>query len=466
MTQIASTTIEPYAENGEPGDFVNMKIVRWFFIASLMGLIFSMLAGMIFSLQFFGSYPFVAVEWMSPGRWRMVHTHSVIYGFIFNGLLGSIFWVVPRQTSRPVLCKKISWLIFYLWQIVVIVSITGLICGHAQAIHWSETPEYIDPVVQLVLLLLAVNFLPSMFSCEKKMGTSLLFIMTAMVYAIPAYALNHFLPQHNLGSTSSLETPGLFTNDLMGVMILPLSWGLILYFVPAVLNKSLWSHKLSLAGFWLYIVFYPLKGILLFFFGTDSGYQPYEQTMKIIVFDLLALTIIINFLGTIRGSFKQLRSDIATRWFTVGMFSFAVFCLLQTVEVSQEFQQMIQFSDWGVANLHLMMFGVIGFWILGFMTCLFPRLLGASDWYRPGFNALHFWCTTLGLFIMVIDLAYVGWIQGKMWDDILPWESALEFSMPFWILRTMIGTLLFVGLFPFFVNILMTGIFKRRMDTE
>ena len=47
----------------------------------------------------------------------------------------------------------------------------------------------------------------------------------------------------------------------MGLFVTPLGWGLMYYFVPILLKKPIWSHGLSLVGFWGLAFFYPLNGI-------------------------------------------------------------------------------------------------------------------------------------------------------------------------------------------------------------
>ena len=97
----------------------------------------------------------------------MVHTNGVAYGFIANAFLGALHWAVPRLTLRPVLNRGLSWFIFFAWQGILLATVVGLLLGHAQAVEWGETPIWIDPVAQLGLILVAVNFLPPIFSTSS-----------------------------------------------------------------------------------------------------------------------------------------------------------------------------------------------------------------------------------------------------------------------------------------------------------
>jgi cytochrome c oxidase cbb3-type subunit 1 len=66
---------------------------------------------------------------------------------LFNNFIAALLWIVPRLTGKPVLSKKLSWFVFWAWQVIVGATAVGLIGGQAQAIEWGETPVWIDPVV-------------------------------------------------------------------------------------------------------------------------------------------------------------------------------------------------------------------------------------------------------------------------------------------------------------------------------
>ncbi len=156
---------------------VEERLVLWYFGAALTYLTISMLAGLLMALQLVHWNPLRGIELLSPGRWRMVHTNAIAYGFLANAFLGALHWVVPRLTLRPVLSRPLSYFIFIAWQIVVVSTAVGILLGQAQGIEWGETPVWIDPLAQLGLLLLAINFMAPIAArqgrpCTSRCGTS------------------------------------------------------------------------------------------------------------------------------------------------------------------------------------------------------------------------------------------------------------------------------------------------------
>src|SRR5688572_6967848 len=83
-------------------DLVEERLVCWYFLAALTYLTISMLGGFLMAFQLIRHNPLEGIELLSPGRWRMVHTNAIAYGFLANAFLGILHWVVPRLTLQPV----------------------------------------------------------------------------------------------------------------------------------------------------------------------------------------------------------------------------------------------------------------------------------------------------------------------------------------------------------------------------
>ena len=82
-------------------DLVDERLVFWHFMAALIFMGALMLGGLLMALQLLRLNPFTGIELLSPGRWRMIHTNAIAYGFIANAFLGVLQWVVPRLTLHP-----------------------------------------------------------------------------------------------------------------------------------------------------------------------------------------------------------------------------------------------------------------------------------------------------------------------------------------------------------------------------
>ncbi|MCK6457084.1 MAG: cbb3-type cytochrome c oxidase subunit I [Phycisphaerae bacterium] len=431
---------------------VDRPLVFAHLVAAMVFLAVSLLAGFLFSMQFLQHYPLPQHEIFSPGRWRLVHTNGVAYGFLANAFLGGLYWAVPRLTLRPVLHRGLSWFLFVAWQAIVLATAVGLLAGHAQALEWGETPVWIDPVALLGLILVAVNFLVPISCLSGPMYVAIWYFIAAFVWTVLVYAMGNFLPQYFVGGAAAGAIAGLFIHDLVGLFVTPLGWGLMYYFVPVILKKPIWSHGLSLVGFWGLAFFYPLTGIHHFLYSPIPMFLQHGAVITTIAIELVVTTVIVNFFMTLSGRGDALRTSMPIRWFYTGMVFYFTTCLQCAFQTTLAFQRIIHFTDWVVGHAHLVMLGVFGFWLLGMMVYLIPRVVGTAGWYSDVLNSWHYWLTMLGTLVMFLDLLVAGVVQGYMWRELSPWDEVLAASVPFWFVRAVSGTAILIGQFLFFYN--------------
>jgi cytochrome c oxidase cbb3-type subunit 1 len=451
------------------GRLVLERLVFWYFVVALGYMAVSLVGGLIMSLQLLNHNPLRGMELFSPGRWRMVHTNAIAYGFIANAFLGVLHWAVPRLTLKPVLGVGLSWFIFVAWQIVVLGTAFGILLGptlglrylQAQGVEWGETPMLIDPLAQTGLLLVMLNFLAPIVRTKGPMYVSLWYFTAAFPWTFLTYAMGNFIPQYFLGGTGSGALTGLFIHDLVGLFVTPIGWGMMYYFVPILMNRPMWSHGLSLVGFWGLAFFYPLTGIHHFLYTPIPMFLQYGAVISTIAVEFVVATVIINFAGTAWGHHDMVLRSIPLRWFFTGAVFYFITCLQCAFQVTLTFQQLIHFTDWVVAHAHLVMLGVFAFWIFGAMTYLFPRLLGVN-WYSERLLEYHYWLSASGMLVMFLVLTFAGIFQGWSWAALQMWEDSLRVSEPFWATRLVAGLALIAGQFCFWWNVYKTWQLSRQ----
>jgi cytochrome c oxidase cbb3-type subunit 1 len=433
-------------------ELVINRLVCWYFLAALIYLFASFAGGLLMALQLVQWNPLQGIEYLSPGRWRMIHTNAVAYGFLANCFLGALHWAVPRLTLKPVLNVGLSYFIFIAWQVVVCSTAVGILLGQAQGIEWGETPTWIDPLALAGLALVAVNFMVPIMQAKGPLYVTLWYFMAAFVWTFLTYAMGNLMPEYFVPGTSAGAIGGLFIHDLVGLFVTPLAWGLMYYFVPILLNKPIWSHGLSLVGFWGLAFFYPLNGIHHFLYTPIPDFLEYGAIMATIAVEFVVTTVIINFFGTIWGSGRAVVTNLPIRWFYCGMVLYFITCAQCAMQVTHTFQKLIHFTDWVVGHAHLVMFGVFSMWFFGMMTYLFPRLL-KQQWYSRSLCEWHFWLSLGGIVVMFIDLTLAGVFQGYYWASLQPWEVSIDGSLPFWMTRLFAGLAIIAGQLAFVINL-------------
>ncbi|MFT4538397.1 MAG: cytochrome c oxidase cbb3-type subunit 1 [Planctomycetota bacterium] len=448
---------------------VNYKIVRLHLFCAGVALLISMSAGFLYSLQFLGYYPFPHSELLAPGHIRLWHTNMAAYGWLVNGFTAMCYYVIPRLTGKRVASDKLAWVILFAWQLTLILALLGFLLGKGQAIEWGETPtgfrpgtfelNYVpvDLLVTIGAVLVIYQFMVPLYRArEQKFYVTLWYFTAGLVWLALTYLMGNIIPEWVLPGAAGAATTGLFIHDLVGLYVTPMGWGLMYFFVPLILRKPIWSHSLSVIGFWALAFFYPLGGVHHFLLSPIPDYVEFGAITTTIAIEVVVTTVVVNFFMTLRGKMSALRTNMAIRWFYVGAVMYFLTCLQCSFQVTWMFQKIIHFTDWVVGHAHLIMFGTFTFWIFGVIDWLWPRVT-QREWYSNSLRSWHFWLSTIGITVMFTDLTIAGLIHGFMQKELNPWTDILRSSVPFWWVRTFSGGMMITGTLCALYNMWMTA---------
>jgi cytochrome c oxidase cbb3-type subunit 1 len=455
--------------HGDTRTLVNYKLVKWHLAAAGACLAISMLAGFLYSLQFIGYFPHSGSELLSPGHLRLIHTNFAAYGWLVNGFTAMLYYVVPRLTGKRIWSDKIGGLIFYVWQLILVAALSGYLMDRAQAIEWGETPTGfrpgsfelnwipVDLLVAVGAVLVIAQFLVPLFKArDQQFYVTLWYVTAGLVWLALTYLMGNIVPEWVLPGAAGAAVTGLFIHDLVGLYVTPMGWGLMYFFVPLILKKPIWSHSLSVIGFWALAFFYPLGGVHHFLLSPIPDYVEFGAITTTIAIEVVVTTVVVNFFMTLRGKWGALRTSMAIRWFYAGAVMYFITCLQCSFQVTWTFQKIIHFTDWVVGHAHMIMFGTFTFWLFGTIDWLWPRIV-RREWYSDSLRSWHFWLSTIGIAVMFIDLTAAGLIAGFMQKDLNHWTELVTASVPFWWVRTFSGGLMVIGLLCGLYNMWMTA---------
>ena len=204
---------------------------------------------------------------------------------------------------KPVAEHRLSYAIFFAWQGVVFATAVGILLGQAQGLEWGETPVWIDPVALAGTVARRDQF----HGADRQVERSAL-CLPLVFHGRLRVDLSHLrdgqfhAPVFRCRELRAGAVGGLFIHDLVGLFVTPLGWGLMYYFVPIMLKKPIWSHGLSLVGFWGLAFFYPLQGIHHFLYTPIPMFLQYGAIISTIAVELVVTTVIVNFFMTIEGT--------------------------------------------------------------------------------------------------------------------------------------------------------------------
>ena len=449
-------------EIGRPTAPVEHGLVRAHALASLGGLVVSALFGLLvatkFSLpEFLGQY-----EALSWGRLRMNHTQGVFFGFLGNAALTFAYYATPRLLGLPVVSRRLGWFLFFVWNFGIVLPGWSLVsAGILQPLEWAEFPLVVDAAVILAVGCAAVQFLwPTFHLRVDRLYISSWYLVGGFTFTALAYPMGNIAPLYYPGSQGAAFS-GLWIHDAVGLYASPMALAAIYYTIPAVTRRPIFSHFLSLLGFWLLFFVYPLNGMhhyLLTPLPMDAQIGAIAASVYMGVNVVLVVT---NLLLSLRGGTQMVGKDISLRFIVTSVILYLLAGVQGALMALLPLNRLTHFSDWVVGHSHLALFGFAGFAALGAIGHVWQHTPGVR--YSRRAMAWAYWLALFGLLFMLVDLTIVGLIQAHLWNLDVPWMTSVAESQPYWALRTVSGAMLISAFVCFGFGLFTGSEYRQRV---
>jgi cbb3-type cytochrome oxidase subunit 1 len=418
---------------------VETRLVYAHGLAALATLLISVAFGVLASFELLVPDFAGNAAWQSWGRLRYDHTQGIMLGWLGNAFFAFLYHSMPLLTGRSVTSARLGQWMFGLWNFAVIVPGWVLVlAGFSQPLEWAEFPLVVDVFVVLVLLLAIIQFLPPFFSRGvEDLYVSSWYIIGGLVFTLLAYPMGNFVPELVPGARGAAFS-GLWIHDAVGLFVTPLALAIIYFVIPAATRRPIFSHFLSMLGFWLLFFLYPLNGTHHYIF---SVIPMSAQIGAITASTLLGVDVIIvvtNLLLSLRGA-GWFPRDTALRFVSTGTVFYLIVSIQGSVQAQMAVNRSIHFSDWVVGHSHLAMLGFASFAAAGGLIHVWQRIPWAR--YNPMMLGWSYWLLVAGVVMMVSDLTAAGLVEAQHWQmsgqTPEPWIDSVRAAQPFWLIRTL-----------------------------
>ena len=413
---------------------VETRLVYAHGLAAIVTLLIAITFGFVASLEMLAPDMAAGAPWLSWGRLRYDHTQGILFGWLGNAFFAFLYHAIPILTGRPVTSARLGQWIFGLWNFAVVAPGWVLVlAGFSQPLEWAEFPIVIDAFVVLALVLAIIQFLPPFFwRGLEDLYVSSWYVIGAFIFTLLAYPMGNFVPELVPGARGAAFS-GLWIHDAIGLYVTPLALAVIYFVIPAATRRPIFSHFLSMLGFWLLFFLYPLNGTHHYVF---SVIPMSAQVGAITASALLGVDVIIvvaNLLLSLRGSGIFPR-DVALRFAAMSTIFYLVVSIQGSVQAQMSVNQAIHFSDWVIGHSHLAMLGFATFAAAGGLAHVWQRI----PWARYNARALELSFRLLfgGVILMVTDLTIAGLVEARLWQSAAPWLDSVRAAKPYWLVRS------------------------------
>ena len=434
---------------------VEYSLIRAHVFASLVTLVFSVLFGLLVATKFTFPEFLGGHSWLTWGRLRYNHTQGIFFGWLGNAFLAFFYYAVPRLANRPVLSRKLGWFLFFIWNFAVVLPGWVLVlAGFSQPLEWAEFPLVVDAFVVLAFILMVFEFvLPFLKARLSDLYVSAWYMIGGIIFTMLAYPVGNFVPELVPGAQGAAFS-GLWIHDAVGLFVTPFALAIAYYVIPTVTRRPIYSHFLSMVGFWVLFFTYPLNGTHHYVY---SAIPMAAQKGAIVASAYLGMDVILvvtNLLLSLRGNSGTASKDVPLRFVWFGVVSYLVVGLQGSGQAFMPVNRFIHFTDWVIGHSHLAMIGFASFIALGGIAHMWQRIPGTR--YNERLMNWSFWLLAWGLTLMVTDLTIAGLVEGQVWESSAPWIDSVRAVGSYWLVRTLSGLPILTGFLLFWVS-LVTG---------
>ncbi len=438
-------------ENGS--DLVNKQLVKGWLLWGFFWAIFAPAIGILLSIKF--NYPnFFSNEYTHFGRLRPVHVNGVVLGVFSTLFIGLIYYMVPKLTGVRIYKESWTKAAMWLWNLSLIAGFAGVLLGYNKGLEVAEFPNPIS--VGMIIALLIVTYQVSMSIAhrkEEKIYVALWYTIAALVWTDMNLIFGNLILPYIMPGISNAALHGLYLHYVVGLWITPGGLAIIYYFLSAASKTPIYSHKLSLIGFWALAFTYPFVGIHHYLFAPT----PYwTQTIAIVASMLLIIpvwAVVANFYGTLMGGKWGLaQTDFTVKLLIFGAAMYFIGSTQGSLEALRSVQVPTHFTDFVIAHSHSTVFG--GYVVFTLAACYYvwPRVAGT------GFNHTvaqwSSWMIMLGISAMISVLILQGLIQGTELQAGSEFVDSVNTMKPYWLIRTFTGITMDIGISLVGINLI------------
>jgi len=423
----------------------------WFVVGTLYGMLSAM---HLVAPELFNNIPFLVF-----GRARPIHVNTVLFGFASTTLIGCGLYYMPALLRTKLWSEPLGWASWLLWNLTVLSGPLTFSAGHSQGREYCEYVWWADVCMVAAVLAMVVNLVMTIARRrEPTLYVAVWYFMGTFLWTAGFYPLGNVMWHPSTGAMPGMIDSlflWFYGHNLPGLLLTPLAVGAAYFVVPRVTRTPLYSHSLSLLGFWTLVTLYSHIG------GHHLLQAPIPTWLKsVTVIDSMAMavpvfTVLVNLWMTARGRGGALLADPPGRFVLAGTLWYLLVAVQGSAQSLPQLQRVTHFNNWTIGHAHIAVLGFSGFIALGALWHVLP-LVSRRRVYSDRLVNLQFALVTFGLTGFFVVLTSAGLIQGSAWNNGETVYRVLPQIVPYMVLRAAFGVLIVTAAVVGLCNVVLT----------
>jgi cbb3-type cytochrome c oxidase subunit I len=441
---------------------------RRYFVTAAVWMVVAVTVGLLAAIELVAPDIFGNIPWLLFGRLRPIHTNLMLFGWVPAALLGGVFYIVPQVLGTKLWSERLGNFSMWAFNGVQVAGVVTLAMGMTQGREYAELIRPLDFLVLVWLLMLSADLLMTIkHRTENILYVSVWYATGGCIWTFFVYMFGNVVWEPT-GSLSGV-TDGLwlwfFGHNTVGLWITPLAIAVAYWVIPRATGTPLWSHTLSLIGFWTILAIYTHTG------GHHLLQAPVPTWIKVLaVVDSICMLIpVFTFLANvwmpIGERWGRIHANIGAKFVFAGTVFYAITCVQGPLQSLPSIQRVTHFTQWVVAHSHLAVFGFGGMIGMGAIYYILPKVCGRRIWSKT-LAEVQYWLMLSGVLGFFIILTGAGLIQGHAWlNGEMVYRVLPELTI-YMILRGSVGVLVVGGAVIQLLNVAMTIFYGEPISDD
>lgn len=405
----------------------SQSIARHHLAASLGFLIVGVLMLAIASIQYVSPDALSGWAPISYGRLRPAAIHFLLYGWVTLGLLGAIYYAVPRLAGVRLVDPGVARIGFLLMSIGYAGGGIAILAGQSEGIRYLEAPPVADLIVLIGLGAMAHSVARTVARRGKRSKSPAEWFMLASVLSLVGLHFIGNLTMLSLLATLFWSQPpvlhginsalvaGFYRAGIMGLWGATAGVGVIYFLVPRLIGFTTFRPtRMSLVGFWGLGVAWAFTGSADLTFTAIPDWLETIGIMFSMVLLLPVMTIIVDIMGAIRARRDEVteRNRYSLNLVYLGLALFGAVPVLNLTQALRASGGVVGFTDWVYGVELLIIMGAFSSWLFAYVFHVAPPM-ETADARRV--QKWHMWFSVEGLAIAVFAMLVGGLVVGITW---------------------------------------------------
>lgn len=457
---------------------------KWLIYPAILFMVIGMTFGVYIAFNGFLFPDYFSGEYATFGRIRPVHVSHVTLLWLLSCDIGLFFYFVPRLCGIPLWNQPWAKVTVILWWFSLILGTYSFPFGTNTGWEYAELPYWVGwiPVKTLftisfvsAAIILYVTISKRIF---EKMYVSLWYVMGTLIWTSFTWIVGSYVVNWVPGGISRVNVNFFYVHNLVGLIFTPMGLATAYYALPKLSGVPIYSHRLSMIGFWSIAFVYAWVGAHHIIHGPMSQWLQTTSIVFSIWLFIPVWSVVTNLFATLSNHWEKYSQSAPLRFIMMGNIFYLITCVQGPLMALRNVNEITSKTDWVIGHSHVSLYATFTFFAIAGVYQALPQLTGRSLWSQKLAN-WHFTLNLFGSFPFIFSLWMGGFLQGMMWAD---WANgstyaqfhnnltqftfvqSIEMMHPWWMLRLIGGIIVLAGNILFVVNVFNTIMLKETKE--